>query len=272
MSNPSGDCRDRSSWINDDGDIVHPNAPRGWGGPGRFRYGNCLGRDQEFFPPVSHHQAAEARYRILSDADKEKLRTMWQRANPPPVTVAQTLTINGVRVNILADTTTNSTGVIDFTEAGARTNLKMAPMTMPKAYLSGPANDPSSWTVKKLLDPLPVITFTIQTVYDPGAKAEDKSAYGRGTTWEDGWNGDITLGFHESCHRADHLEFLRTHAPPVFGGKVGMTEAQYKQAWTNFGAACTAYHKKMDEYTEAHTDEVGEPTKSEYVARKRTTP
>jgi hypothetical protein len=97
----------------------------------------------------------------------------------------------------------------------------------------------------------------IQTVYGPGATAAQDSAYGRGTTKEDEAAGNTTLGFHESCHRADYLTFLKTKAMPTFGGKVGQTEQQYSAAITALSNAIAKYFTDMDRDSFVRTDEVG---------------
>jgi hypothetical protein len=97
----------------------------------------------------------------------------------------------------------------------------------------------------------------IQTVYGPGATATQDSAYGRGTTTEDEAAGNTTLGFHESCHRADYLTYLKTKAMPTFGGKVGQTEQQYGAAITTLSNAIAKYFTDMDTDSFQRTDEVG---------------
>ena len=97
----------------------------------------------------------------------------------------------------------------------------------------------------------------ILTVYGPNASATQDSAYGRGTTPPDESAGNITLGFHESCHRADFLTYLKTKALPVFGGKVGQTAQQYDLAIATFGTAVDKYFADMDKDSFLRTDEVG---------------
>jgi hypothetical protein len=97
----------------------------------------------------------------------------------------------------------------------------------------------------------------IQTVYGPDADATQTSAYGRGTTPADEKAGDISLGFHESCHRTDYLNYLRTKALPTFGGKIGMTRTQYEQSAAAFGRAMEKYFTDMGQDSERRTDEVG---------------
>ncbi len=110
--------------------------------------------------------------------------------------------------------------------------------------------------------PLSVPTATIQTFYGPRAVPANPAAFGRGTTAEDvagsavgPWSG--TLGFHEGQHGMDYVEFLRTHAPPVFGGRIGMTARQFDAAGRRWAAALTAYEARADAFTLARTDCVG---------------
>jgi hypothetical protein len=97
----------------------------------------------------------------------------------------------------------------------------------------------------------------IQTVYGPDASATKDSAYGRGTTTPDEAAGNTTLGFHESCHRADFMSYLRTKPLPTFGGKVGQTEQQYSAAITTLSNAFAKYFTDMDSDSFQRTDEVG---------------
>jgi len=76
--------------------------------------------------------------------------------------------------------------------------------------------------------------FTIQTVYGPKASRHVRSQYGRGTTREDRENGDVTLGFHESCHRRDYVAFLTGHALPELKVETGMTIRRYDAAVSRF--------------------------------------
>lgn len=113
-------------------------------------------------------------------------------------------------------------------------------------------------TVNKISGPVQIKgTVRIQTAYGPKANPADRSAYGRGTTPEDERTGNTSLGFHEACHRSDYIKYLKTKAFPVFSGKVGMTEQQYKQAQTSFVKSMSAYFKEMEIYSQRLTDEVG---------------
>jgi hypothetical protein len=100
-------------------------------------------------------------------------------------------------------------------------------------------------------------TVKIQTVYGPGARPTQVSGYGRGTTPEDETAGNTSLGFHESCHRKDFLDYLTTKPLPTFSGKVGLTRKQYGQAVSAFGKAIEKYFADMNQESFRRTDEVG---------------
>jgi hypothetical protein len=55
----------------------------------------------------------------------------------------------------------------------------------------------------------------------------------------------------------DYVEFLRTHAPPQFGGHVGMTQQQFQAAGQRWSAAMKAYEKQVRVFSTARTDCVG---------------
>ena len=172
---------------------------------------------------------------------------------PPPATKPGTDTLNGIEVSKLADGT-------DGNIVGGYTTFNLDKGTTPGNNWTGPKK-----IISKLTGPPPVVKATIQTVYAPNAKPADPSAYGRGTTVDDRCGGTITLGFHESCHRQDYLDFIGANAPPKFGGRVGMTEAEYQAAERTYFAACDAYLKKALSHSKQKTDEVGSPTKSQYL-------
>ncbi len=100
-------------------------------------------------------------------------------------------------------------------------------------------------------------TIKIQTIYGPSASPTQTSGYGRGTTPDDLKAGNTSLGFHESCHRSDYLNYLKTTALPAFGGKVGMSRQQYEQAAAAFAAAMNKYFADMKQDSLRRTDEVG---------------
>src|SRR5262249_24470622 len=116
--------------------------------------------------------------------------------------------------------------------------------------------------------PLPVITVSIRTRYNSSSSPTGKSAYGRGTTDQDKKDRNTSLGFHESCHRQDYLDFLKKTPLPKFTGRVGMTIAQWEKAVDDYNKAVLSYQDKGDAFTEQNTDEVGDPTKSNFQGVK----
>jgi len=97
----------------------------------------------------------------------------------------------------------------------------------------------------------------IQTVYGSKSKPTDRSGYGRGTTAADEAAGNTSLGFHESCHRQDYLDYLAGHALPKYTGAAGMTAAEFDDAANSFVTAVDEYFADMERYSVDNTDEVG---------------
>jgi hypothetical protein len=189
--------------------------------------------------------------------------------NPPPKTVPSKIDVKkdktdtqdtDVTAEILQDGTTNDDsiqGLTSFESVGALADANGNSM-----FSQTPTY---SWESKGGRDVVTQVNglaeikgnITIQTVYGSGANASQTSAYGRGTTPDDEAAGDTSLGFHESCHRNDYLNFLRTNLLPVFGGKVGQTRAQFDAATTAFTAAVSKYFVDMKKDSVQRTDEVG---------------
>jgi hypothetical protein len=65
------------------------------------------------------------------------------------------------------------------------------------------------------------------------------------------------LGFHESCHRADLIEFLQKQPLPSYRGKVGMKEVEFNAASKTFAREFADYFVKMRKFSDDRTDEVG---------------
>lgn len=101
-------------------------------------------------------------------------------------------------------------------------------------------------------------TVSIRTTYGARSAPKSLSNYGRGTTKADVKSRNVTLGFHETCHRQDYETYLEEHPlpdPPKL--RVGMTVNEYKREVSRFDQALKAYWAGMEAYSEAHTDEVG---------------
>lgn len=242
-------------WVSSSGDVVaHPNAPRGGSGLGDSKGARSLGLSNDPFDSLPHPLAPDARKldpNLLGDKAEELDTTDPQPA--PIVSKDEKKTINGVPVTIEKD----KTGQSGFT--GAQTSFGLDAGTLPESEI-----DNKTTRVTKILGSLPSITGTIGTSYAKGANVSGKSAYGRGTTDDDKKKGNVTLGFHESCHRQDHQDFLKANTLPKFSGKVGNTEKEWNDAYDAYVEAVEAYTKKSHTNTFSVTDEVGNPTKSQF--------
>jgi hypothetical protein len=106
-------------------------------------------------------------------------------------------------------------------------------------------------------DAVPPIVIRVQTRYPRNLNPADRSGYGRGTTREDVASGNTTLRFHESQHGTDYLRSVREHPAPQFGGRVGMTVADFQAAITAYKNAIAAYSALLDADSLQHTDCVG---------------
>ncbi len=110
--------------------------------------------------------------------------------------------------------------------------------------------------------------MTLQTTYRPGRYPGDPSCYGRGTTDADVRARNITLGFHESCHRSDFESYLKAHPLPLPDIGLGLTEAHCKAAMKAFEDALDAYFAASYAFSGVQTDEVGF-TRSQATRTKR---
>jgi hypothetical protein len=138
-------------------------------------------------------------------------------------------------------------------------------------------------------------TLSIQTSYPANFSPTDTSAYGRGTG-ADVDAGNVTLGFHESCHRNDYQAYIaksdelaRTghttpyvlpdSSPPVtvpwnyvkfprFKGRTGQTESDFKKAFKNFDHEETLWTADLHKFSRRCTDEFG-TKKSDYERHQK---
>jgi hypothetical protein len=160
---------------------------------------------------------------------------------------AATLTIGGVAISVLPDTTTEDEQWRD----SAFTNIGLAGGRI--EYVEA-----GDGTIKSVTNP-GQLTATVQTIYGPGARPTGPSGYGRGTTTEDIRAGTTSLRFHEGRHALDFFDFLRNNPAPVFAGKAGDTVEQFEKAMDAYKAAITAYHARVVRFTVEQTDCPGKP-------------
>jgi hypothetical protein len=249
-------------WVTAFRTVTHPDAPAAGRGFGSFRGPAPLGTDGDPRDSLPHPLAPAARFVDLDRLHDKAVELQQPLANAPPVVTSDTTqTVSGVKVTTKADA--NDSTDPDFlaagTDAGTIARYQAKP---PEATINNDTGRVVSFVGRA------EITLTIQTHYRAGASPAGTSAYGRGTTCPDKKNGDTTLGFHESRHRRDALDFLRNQQNnplPTFKGKAGMTREEYEQAYDDFVKAVEVdYQVKSDTYSDQKTDEVGCPTKTEY--------
>jgi hypothetical protein len=241
-------------WVSSGGnDVAHPNSARGGGGPGDSKAARPLGLTTDPFDTFPHPSSPDSK-KIDPNLIGDKAEELGEVDPQPPPVVAtdQTKTINGVAVTIKKDATGGS-------GTGAKTSLSMDAGEKP-----GADTDEAGKKITKVTGPAPKITASIQTTYASGASPSGKSAYGRGTTDDDKKKGNVTLGFHESCHRQDHQDYIKNHALPVFGGKAGQSVDDYNAAYDTYVEAVATYQGASDTNSFNVTDEVGNPTKSQF--------
>jgi len=101
------------------------------------------------------------------------------------------------------------------------------------------------------------VSRSVQTTYKPGVDKKTNSAYGRGTTDEDKKTGNTSLEFHETRHAEDYKAYLDSHPLPVFTGKEGMTEAEFRDAVNKYGEELKKYSEQASQTSEQSTDCVG---------------
>jgi len=165
---------------------------------------------------------------------------------------AANLTVNGIRVRILPDTSVGSQ---------TETKFKFVP-----DHLATPAFSKLKGRVTSIDGPIPTApAVEIFTHYAAegrvavGDPLTATSGYGRGTTAADRASGHTSLRFHESQHGKDILDYLASHPFPAFTGKVGMTVPAFRQSSTDFMAKYEFWATEMGRVTLCATDCVGSP-------------
>lgn len=271
-----------SPWISREGDVVHPGAPAGSGGLGRFRVPGALGADGNDTFDVRHPGAPSVRFEPLSGEEKAEVlgggvKVIEKERNPPPTTVPGKQSLKKVQptfdldvtIEILAD---DNAGTI----SGAKTELNGSSVDV--TGIEPVFDVPQGQTKLKPTDKVTELkgkatisgTATIQVVYgtvgSQRVKPEEEAAWGRGTTPADVTAKNITVGFHESCHRDDYAAYLKGNLPIQDAKfKVGMTSAEYDAEVTRIQAAINAWLGAAESTSRAKTDETGTKM-SDYVA------
>jgi hypothetical protein len=237
-----------TEWVGWSDTIAHPGARDGGGGPGHFS-------------------------RVaLADSGAADLPSPWQAGpigsvpmqaqpaprppNPPPATNPRNLGTLKKKATDVFDVLVDYEIVADGAggHGGAETSFKGGLTWSAPGFNKDGKGKITKFSEKFVWKG----TISIQTLYAPGAHPADVSCYGRGTTPADVSARNITLGFHESCHRDDYVAYLQAHDlpdPPALS--VGMSEADYRKAIKDFDEALKKYAKAMESQSFNATDEVG---------------
>jgi len=229
--------------------VCHPQAPAGAGGPGHFAARTPLNIDAESDLLSPWRPGPTGVEPLDTPADQPK------PPNPPPKTKALSLGVikevkgEFVDYKIEAEILDDGSGGVT---TGADTDFS-------KPSSKAPGYDSDGGKITKFKGKFTFKgTIQIQTKYDAKTNASGLSCYGRGTTDTDVKNRDITLGFHESCHRADYEDYLKVHTlpyPPTMS--IGMTVADYEKKAAAFVKALNQYWAHMKADSIQKTDEVG---------------
>lgn len=268
-----------SPWVSTSGVIAHPEAPTGAGGPGFFRTMGTIDSQGNRSITLDHPSTLAGRQHLLKDEEYHRLalnQAVPLKRNKAPATETKTLKVKKT-INKVVNQKVVST-VVDVTISILADQLDDASITKGKAT-TGP--DPSQVELKfpiastdnatgKISSETGKTTYqgtiTIRTNYRPGANKNKKSAYGRGTTKNDVSNGDVTMGFHEKCHRSDFFEWYTKKDFPAFEGHVGMSIKDYQDAQQAVVDAWGAFQKTASQNTYDLTDDVGNPTEARFNA------
>ena len=244
-----------SPWLSSSGTIAHPCAPLGGCGPGYSKIPSPLGSTGNDSNPISHPQSPVGSQITLSKEDARKI-SGTPLANAPPRTRKQTFDVKReqtqrtdilVKGKVLADGRDPNLGM----SAQTRLDPKKLKLEFPKPFVEGGmvTREVGKFSLKG--------TVTIQVVYDTNGSPKEPAGWGRGTMKKDIKNGDTTAGFHESCHLADYVNWLKTESLPVFKPKLPMSEKDYRKACEKFDKDLEDYFARAESSSEKNTDEVG---------------
>lgn len=256
-----------ASWLTFDGKVINPGAPAGGGGAGNFRIAaGPVGVDNPVFPALPSPDSPAGLYddpAIPLDDDGNKPE---QKINPPPVTATGEITKLEkqddiydvlVTVTVLNDTVDANSGTAGDTHFEIGPSPNFGGYDQVDGKITG---FKSKFTYRG--------DITVQVTYIADDEKTKKSAYGRGTTKKDIKEGNVTVGFHESCHVADFRSWLELHPLPMPKLSIGMTPQQYEAEQSKFTQKWTVLRDGLEPFSVKNTDEVGTPTKSQFEAMK----
>ena len=207
------------------------------------------------------------------------MKVIEKERNPPPETVPGKQPLKkvlpsfelDVTLEILAD---NNAGTI----SGAKTELNGLQRRRDRHPTSGIDPAPEEQKEPKPTDKITVPQGKgedLRDRHDPGrlrdgrqssgSKPEEEAAWGRGTTAADAAAKNITVGFHESCHRDDYIAYLTANLPiQSTSFRVGMTVAEFDAELDRIATAIDAWSLAAETASRAKTDETG-TTMTDYL-------
>jgi hypothetical protein len=246
---PGTSVRVGSEWVGWQQRVADPGAPLGGGGLGHFAPRTPLSDD------VTSDLPGPGRPGPIGAEPLDVPITTPKPANSPPVTNPASLGVIKEVQNDFVDYKIEAEVVADGS-GGVTTG---ADTSFSKVASTSPGYDSDGVKITKFNGKFTFKgTIQIKTKYAADSNASTLSCYGRGTTDTDVKNRDITLGFHESCHRADYQAYLKANAlpdPPAMS--IGMKAADYDKAAAAFSAAVNKYYADMQADSVKTTDEVG---------------
>lgn len=229
------------TWLASTNGVIHPDAPQGGGGAGFFRAAGVFVSDGDVGALPHPDSPAAAGMDPVQLQQAQALQAAAAKRQPPPRVLADsTQVIRGITVKILKDE-------LDVADAGDA----ITDMTEADGHAGFGGN------IGAFVFTLTPWTVTIQTKFGTG-KPDDDSAYGRGTTPGDIAAGNVTLGFHESCHRKDMISYLTNTPLPAFTGKPKMTTDEANAAVAKYQEDCLAYFAAGRAGSVAATDETAD--------------
>jgi hypothetical protein len=248
-----------------------------WHGPGAFRPAGPLNWSAPAWlpgaPGESHSQRGYVRptpvafgYRlgtpaVASDFGEGDGTTTAKKINPPPRTKAGKVAVTikqpvgvvcDISVEILEDAFDEKAKAAGTTRCRWKDDRKI---DVPVREYDASSGVPIVSSVTKGAKATAVLV--IQTTYRKRGLETAISGYGRGTTADDIKAGDVTLGFHESCHRNDFINYLNTQKLPNFDGAPGMVNQDFNDDWQAFMDAFLALPETIGDWSGKLTDDVG---------------
>ena len=230
---------------------IHPDSRAGGGGAGSFRDANSFLNDDSGSGTLRHSRGAANRL-LLAQAGAVPSSggtAGTPKKNPPPRTKPYTKILAQmsnavadikVQVRVLADKR-DDPGV-----GTGRAQTRVTPTGGVKSHDGIELSAKSDGSIHKIKKKVVIRgSYVIVTAYGKNTSPGITSQYGRGTTATDKANGDITLGFHESCHQKEYLDYLLNTPFPELKGTIKMSASDLVDAVDDFENEFRKYHDDL---------------------------